>query len=124
MDINELTKTEDYTAQYSQADISDNKVMAILAYIGFLFLVPMFAAPNSKYARFHVSQGLTLFIVMVIAGAVGGVLSIIPIVGLIFGIIFWAVDLVGLVLMVLGIINAANGQAKELPIIGKVKLIK
>ena len=33
-------------------------------------------------------------------------------------------NLVFLVLAVIGIINAANGRAKELPVIGKIKLLK
>ena len=32
-------------------DVQQNKVMAVLAYIGILFLVPLLAAPNSQYAR-------------------------------------------------------------------------
>ena len=34
-------------------DVQNNKVFAILAYIGILVLVPIFAAKESKFARFH-----------------------------------------------------------------------
>ena len=44
-----------------EADIKENKAMAVLSYIGILFLIPLFAAKNSPYARFHVRQGATLF---------------------------------------------------------------
>lgn len=43
-------------------DIQDNKVMAVLSYIGILVLIPIFGAKNSKYAQYHASQGLTLCI--------------------------------------------------------------
>lgn len=53
----------DHTAEFDPQDVADNKVMAVLAYIGFLFLIPLLAAPQSKFARFHTNQGLVLFIV-------------------------------------------------------------
>ena len=43
-----------------QADIrdaQDNKVMAILAYFGPLVLIPIFAAKESRFARYHANQG-------------------------------------------------------------------
>ena len=50
-----------------------------------------------------------------------GVVAIIPILG-------WIVSIVGgiitFILMILGIINAGSGKAKQLPIIGKYTLIK
>src|SRR3954470_1008619 len=63
------------------SDIEQNKVYAILAYLGPLFLVPLLAAPNSKFARYHANQGLVLFLATVI-GVVGSfILSMVPIVG-------------------------------------------
>ena len=56
-----LNNTADTTAEYDQADITNNKAMGILAYLGPLVFVPMFAAKGSKFARFHANQGLTLF---------------------------------------------------------------
>ena len=54
--VNEFTNTEDKTAEFEPTDISDNKVYSILAYIGILVLVPILAAPKSKFARFHANQ--------------------------------------------------------------------
>ena len=39
-------------------DVQSNKVMAILAYFGILFLIPLLAAKESAYARYHTNQGL------------------------------------------------------------------
>lgn len=47
---------------FNTEDVNGNKVFGILAYIGILFLVPLFAAKDSQYARFHTNQGLVLFI--------------------------------------------------------------
>ena len=91
--------------------------MAILAYIGILVLVPLFAAKDSPFARFHTNQGLLLLILHLI----GWVLSFIPYIGWVAcGII----NVVCFVLFILGLINAVRGDAKELPLIGKYRILK
>ena len=102
-------------------DVQQNKVMAGFAYIGILFLVSLLAAPNSQYARFHTNQGLVLFLFDIVVGILTAVLAFIPFIGLIVS------SLLGLgvfVLMILGIVNAATGKANELPLIGKIRIIK
>jgi hypothetical protein len=47
-------------------DIEKNKVFAVLAYIGILFLVPLLAAPQSRFARYHTNQGIVLFLASII----------------------------------------------------------
>ena len=54
-----IENTPDFTSQMDPADIEANKPMAILSYIWFLFIVPLVAAPQSKFARFHANQGLS-----------------------------------------------------------------
>ncbi|MES2461441.1 MAG: hypothetical protein V4671_12735 [Armatimonadota bacterium] len=95
------------------ADVEKNKVFAILAYLGILFLVPMLAAKESPFAMYHANQGLVLFLFAIALG----VITMIPVVG----IIGWVAHIV---LMILGIINAANGQMKPLPLIGGITLLK
>lgn len=124
-----LNNTADTTAEFDPADIASNKAMAILSYFGLLVLIPLLAAKNSRFARFHANQGL----IMLIAGVVGTiaqrvlglVLKYIPYIGgVLAGLIGFAISAVLLVLAVLGIINAAQGKAKELPVIGKFRLLK
>lgn len=122
--LNELNNTADTTSEFSQEDIEQNKVMAILAYISWLVLIPIFAAKESKFARYHVNQGLVLAIAEIIIWIVFGILARIPFIGLIFSLINALLSLGCFVLAILGIVNAANGKAKELPIIGKVKILK
>ena len=118
--VNNMMNTNDTTSQFDPQDINDNKGMSVLAYIGFLFLIPLLACPNSKYARYH-----TLFLLELAIGVVTGIFGIIPIAGLIIGGLLSAVGgIFTLVLMIMGIINAAQGQAKELPLIGKITLLK
>lgn len=124
-DFNEmLTNTPDTTAEYDPNDIEQNKVMALLAYLSILVLIPIFAAPKSKFARFHVNQGIVLAIAEVIASILAGILTSIPFIGWLFGIVFGLIDLAAFILAVLGILNAVNGKAKELPFIGKFRLLK
>jgi uncharacterized membrane protein len=119
--FDKFNDTTDTTADYDSKDIDDNKVMGVLAYIGILFIIPLLAAPNSKFARFHANQGLVLFIADVVLGVAAKLVSFIPVVGWVISI---AVGVVGLAFMILGIVNAANGKAKELPLIGNFKLLK
>ncbi len=103
--------------QSDPTDIEKNKTMAILAYI--IFLIPLLAAKESKFAMYHVNQGLILFLAAVAINILG---AIIPIIGWFF--ILTLGNLAIFVLAVMGIINAAQGQTKPLPIIGKFKIIK
>ena len=110
-------------------DAQDNKVMGILAYLGILVLVPILAAKESPFARFHANQGLVLIIAVIalsictaILGAILGFISLT--LGIIVYLLNLAVSLGWLVFAILGIINAAKGEMKELPIIGKYKILK
>ena len=122
--LNELTNTEDSTSRFDPTDIENNKAMAVLAYLSWLVLIPLFAAKESPFARFHVNQGLVLAIAEIIAWVVFGILSRIPLIGWLFAVIEWLVSLACLVLAILGIVNAINGKAKDLPVIGKFRILK
>lgn len=127
--VNNFTNTADSTNDFDPADIQNNKVMAILAYIGILFLVPLLAAKDSKFAQFHANQGLVLFLTGIVSsiaiGIVSAILMWIPVIGLlIITLVGIAVSVTLLIFMILGIVNAAQGKAKELPIIGKISIIK
>ena len=97
--------------------MESNKIMAAISYIWILFLVPLFAAKDDAFARFHANQGLLLFIASIILG----IISIIPFVGPIISAIG---GIVTFVFMILGIINALKGEMKPLPFIGGIEIIK
>lgn len=103
------------------SDVDKNKVFAILAYIGILFLVPLLAAPNSKFARYHTNQGVILFLASIVVWIAAVILGHIPFVGCIT---IPAAGLSILVFIVLGVINAASGKYKPLPLIGHFTIIK
>src|SRR5437773_412414 len=88
---------------------SSNSGMAILAYLGILIIIPFLAESHKDpFVKFHLKQGLVLIIAEVIAWFI----LIIP-----FGfMIAWLVWLGILVLVIIGIVNAANGKQTELPV--------
>jgi len=99
----------------------------VLAYIGILFLVPLLAAPRSRFARYHTNQGIVLFLSFVILWFGLGVLAAIPIVNIILiplGVSAGFILSAGmLVFMIIGIIHAASGEYKPLPWIGHFRLL-
>lgn len=104
--------------EISPEEISDGKVMAVLSYLGCLIFIPIFAGRKNKFARFHLNQGLVLLVSNVILSAV---VNCIPKVGSILT-IFASIAI--LIFEIIGIVNAATGKVKELPLIGKIKIIK
>lgn len=126
-----ILDTNEFTTEYTAEEIEQNKVVCILAYFGILFFLPLVACPDSKYGKFHANQGLLVLLMELVVSVVSGLFSalgIIPVIGLLFvalaGIIGGILGLCTTVLAILGIINAAQGKAKELPIIGKFRIIK
>ena len=91
-------------------NIDMTKLYAVLAYLGLLFIIPLIMCKDSEFVRFHTNQGIILFIASVICAAV-------PIVG-------WIASIGVVVLMVVGLINVSNNEMKELPLIGKFRILK
>jgi len=91
-----------------------NTTMAVIAYI--LFFVPLLTgdAKKDSFVKYHVKQGLVLFLLAVL----------IQVVGMIIPFYFWytinqLLGLCVLVLLILGIVNVVNGKEVPLPVIGK-----
>ncbi len=69
--------------------------------------------------KIYTNQGIVLFIVAILVSIVSSILSRIHL-----GFIGWILDVVVFIFALIGIINAAQGKAKELPYIGKYKILK
>lgn len=112
--------------------------MAVLSYFGPLFLIPWFAAPQSKFARFHAKQGMLLCIVAVAYSIISAILcAVIKVDYKLWGYstgvkvtpgwlftVLWLISIPICILAIIGIVNAVQGKAKELPILGKLKIGK
>ncbi len=85
--------------------------LAIVAYI--LFFIPLLTEQkNDPFVKYHVRQGLVLFIVECVYMFIGWL----PV----FYWLSWPIGLVALTLFIMGIINAASGQEKPLPLVGQL----
>lgn len=122
--INNFNNTDDFTNDYDSRDINENKVIAMFSYLSLLVLIPIFGAKESGYARFHANQGLVLMLAEIISVTACEILSNILFFGWIFGIVEGLAGLACFVFSVIGIINALSGRAKELPIVGKIRILK
>ena len=116
---------------YTQPDPNDaeqNKLMAIIAYI--LFFIPLLTGDHKKspFVKFHTNQGTVLFLVAITATVAWQIISLIlslilsripiPLFGCFLSLVSICLSLAILILVVLGILNAANGKTIPLPIIG------
>ena len=114
---------------FNSEDVQKNKIMAVLAYFGILFLVPFLAAEDSQFAKFHANQGIILFITDSILSLVAVLFNFLvgwlPFVGPVLGgVISFAAFGIGTALFIIGLINVFSGEPKKLPIIGDFVIIK
>jgi uncharacterized membrane protein len=116
------TNTRPAVASITEADIQDGKTMAILAYI--MFLIPLFAARDKKFAMFHTEQAIVLWIIFIVIYIAIIIINII--ISKISSSLACAVSILGLlpwiayvVLWIMGLINALGGKVAMLPVIGK-----
>ena len=92
--------------------MEENKAMAAIAYLGIPCLIPLLAKKDSADAQHHGKQGL----VLVIAWLILFVANIVPV----FGQLLWFVgSVVLLIVSIMGIVKALNGEWWEVPVIGQ-----
>lgn len=100
------------TVEVDKKDIEENKTMAIVAYLGLIGIIVVLATgahTKSPFVKFHLNQSLPLMI--------ASALCVIPLLNIIIGIAL-------LVLWLMGIIAASQGEMKRLPLVGNLELIK
>ena len=92
------------------------KLTDVIAYLSWIGLLIAFIAGDRENCKFHLNQSLVIWL----AGVILGVVAIVPILG-------WIVAFVGWIFLVvcwfIGIINAACGVEREVPLVGHVHLI-
>ncbi len=125
-------------------DPTEDKSLAWLSYFGILLLIPLFARKASKFCQYHVRQGAILFaaclaytiVTQVLLAIINAVtpkqikyLWYVPYeapsaIYEVFNIIFSLGSIFFLVIAIIGIVNAVKGDEKELPVLGKIKLLE
>ena len=112
----------DHTAEFDPADISENKVLAMLPYLmGWVgIVIALLAVNNSRYVAFHVKQALKFAVVESLAGIASVILFwtfLVPI----------AAAILTVVLSVLKIVcffQICSGKAKEPAIVKDLSFLK
>lgn len=94
---------------FTPEDAANGKTMAILCYLVFFIPLLMDDMKQNKFVMYHTEQSIVLLIFNIIAGIIGGITCGI---GLILY-IPW------LIFLIMGMMNAAKGEAKPLPLIGQ-----
>ena len=102
--------------------------MAVLAYLSWLILIPLLTARNDDFVRFHLNQALNLYLVKllltVISNLLDGMVNTLPTLVMLLSGLVILVNLIRFVFVVIGLIYALQGKKKELPLIGRLRLLK
>jgi len=93
--------------------------MLILSYLGLLSIIPYVASKHPD-VRWHAKQGLTLALAMIVASVAIAIVSALPLIGWLFGLLGPLVSLAGLVLIVVGIAKALGGERWRMPVIAEL----
>jgi uncharacterized membrane protein len=101
---------------YDAEDIQKNKNVAAVANIPILFWLPLVSAQDSPFAKFYANQGLLFLIASIILPFI----NIIPILG---QIAYVGCNIALIIFIIMNIIAAVNGEAKEAPIFGSIKIL-
>jgi len=88
----------------------DRKVTGIVAYITWVGLLIALIVGDREGAKFHLNQALVVWITGTVAG-------FIPLIG-------WAVSVFAFVCCLIGLVYAMQDVEKEVPLIGKIKILK
>jgi uncharacterized membrane protein len=97
----------------------EDRTVAILSYltiIGFIVALVLHSTKKTALGSYHLRQTLGLIVTGLAIGIAGFVLAFIPILGWITILAAW----IGfLVLWLMGLISAATGQQKPIPVLGE-----
>ena len=95
----------------------NKKTTGIVAYITWIGWIIAFFAGDKEGAKFHLNKALVIFL----AGIVCSIIARITIVGAIIGGI---ASIVVFIFWIMGLVAACKEEEKEVPLLGKIKLLK
>ncbi|MGO3182029.1 MAG: DUF4870 domain-containing protein [Aequorivita sp.] len=94
---------------------TDNgKTVGIIAYItliGWIIALVMNNGNKTALGTFHVRQALGIMCVGVVLAIISGIIGL--------GMISWIINLAILVLWILGLVSAVQGEMKPVPVVGE-----
>ena len=117
----------------------DKKVTSIVSYCTLVGWLVAYLAGDKENAKFHLNQGLVLAIFDtgvdavfgIVCSVLDGITPLRGLMGILFGTLNWAAttlssvaDILVVVLIVIGILNAVNDKEEKLPVIGGITILK
>ncbi|MUH34492.1 hypothetical protein D9O36_01445 [Zobellia amurskyensis] len=106
------------TDQMNENMIEEGKTMAIISYItliGTLAAYFMNRKKGNEFAAFHIGQALRAWITGIVVTFIASLLIMFTGIG-----IFSYFQYVGLILAIIGAINAMNGKIEKIPFVGNI----
>jgi len=97
----------------SKEEVREGKFFAVISYVSFLCIITLLLKKQNKFALYHAKQGLVLFVMEVAAF----ILSIIPLLGWLIGVLGYSVFLIA---SVWGMMQAALGLNCRIPVISGI----
>lgn len=101
-----------------QQTIDEGKTIAIISYITLIGTFVAYLMNNNKknaFAKFHIGQALRAWITGIVMSIIANILVNITDMGFLSYLSY-----TGLVLAIIGLVNAMNGEVKKIPIVGEI----
>lgn len=103
---------------FTEAEVKKNSAVAAIAYlVPILFFLPICIDGNSTYCKFHANQSLTWLIVLFILGIVFLILGMIPVLGVLFRLLW---PFIALAVDLAFVYGSIKGKALKLPFVGSL----
>ena len=96
-------------------DSGNRTLMLVLSYLWILAIVPLIVEKEDREVQWHAKHGLVLTGVEIVLYVVLGILSFVPILGCVAAVLPALVGLGFLVVRILAIVKAMNGQRFTIP---------
>lgn len=95
----------------------ENKVKAILACIPIVGLILLFVEKDDQFVRYYAAQYTIIGAIGMVLPIVVGIIAIVPVIGWILACLSPLVGLGVLVVIIMGMIKANNGEKFQIPLI-------
>jgi len=108
--------------------LNNNELMTlILSYLGILVLIPLLVIKKEErndFIKFHLEQGLNLFIVEIILWVGLIILSMIPFIGVVFSKIWYLIDIIIFVIFIIALTKGLQREKWRIQNFEKINFVK
>ncbi|MBI5398227.1 DUF4870 domain-containing protein [Candidatus Woesearchaeota archaeon] len=105
------------TTHAKDSDV-ERKLFGALSYISILCIIPLLFKRDNHFVHDHAKQGLGLFVLEVIVGALSKVVGWIPVIGSLTNFAAWALGVFFFIVSIIGIIKVLSDKPYTVPLIG------